>query len=175
MLHEAHTQTNESLNMRAAELAPKFKNYSRTTSLNFRINIVIGHHNMGFTAFYTELFRNLGISLDSCLADWLQSRDARRSKRIVLHASAKYKRERKFKWKAKSQREVLLERARDAKTGTYKSGTAMEGKKDNPKRSRKRKAMNPCACGGAQKHFYRNSKHCLLPKVTKKVTTTNNT
>ena len=31
MLHEAHTQTNESLNMRAAELAPKFKNYSRTT------------------------------------------------------------------------------------------------------------------------------------------------
>ena len=47
MNHPCTTQANESLNMRAAEVAPKFKNYSRTKSLNLRVDFVVGRHNTG--------------------------------------------------------------------------------------------------------------------------------
>lgn len=61
MLHKLHTQANKSPKMHAAELAPKFKKYSCTTSLNFRMNLVIGHHNLRFHKFHTPLLANLEI------------------------------------------------------------------------------------------------------------------
>ena len=64
MMHPYTTQGNESLNMRGTELAPKFKNYSRMKSLDYRVQMVIGHHNIGMFEFYTRVFKDMGIKLN---------------------------------------------------------------------------------------------------------------
>ena len=75
MLHFFTTQGNESLNMRLAELAPKYKNYSRTTSLDHRQQMVIGHHNVGMYLYYMEVFKHLTIQFTEHLASYLRQRD----------------------------------------------------------------------------------------------------
>ena len=68
MMHPFTTQGNESLNMRIAELAPKFKNYSRTKTLDYRVQMVIGHHNTSMYEFYSRIFKILDIELSENLA-----------------------------------------------------------------------------------------------------------
>ena len=63
MLHRFTTQGNESLNMRGPELAPKYKNYSRTKSLDYRVQMVIGHHSVGMNTLYSPVFIELDVPL----------------------------------------------------------------------------------------------------------------
>ena len=83
MQHKLTTQPNESLNMRAAELAPKYKNYSRTYSLDYRITMVVGHHNVDHSSFYASVFCDLDISLEKPLENWLEMKDDERGRRKV--------------------------------------------------------------------------------------------
>ena len=61
MRHTRNTQTNEMINMRMNEVAPKWKNFSRTNSLRYRLQHVIGTHNSGYNFFYTDLNADLQI------------------------------------------------------------------------------------------------------------------
>jgi hypothetical protein len=54
--HPFDTQTNEALNQAIAKVAPKSVCYSSTTSLNARIALVIGVHNLGHLPFFSILF-----------------------------------------------------------------------------------------------------------------------
>ena len=56
--------------MRAAEVTPKYKNYSQTKSLDYRIAHVVGVHNLGSCKFYAKFFDSLRIPFDSAIDDW---------------------------------------------------------------------------------------------------------
>ena len=164
MLYLSTTQANESLNMRAAELAPKYKNYSRTISLNLRINIVVGRHNSGSHNFFSNGMDRLGIKIDRDLDAWFRHCDRRKCQKKVHDSSKVYKSQRRFKWKAKLSNEIFLERTRGVKVGTYKSGVVMVA----PTERKKRKPRNPCNCGGPKTHFNSNSQYCRKMKKPKK-------
>ena len=67
--------------MRVAELAPKFKNYSRTKSLDYRVQMVIGHHNTTMYDFYTRIFEILDINMSENLALFLKKKDRGKMKK----------------------------------------------------------------------------------------------
>ena len=75
MRHPFHTNGKESLNMRNAEVAPKHKNFSRTPSLNWRIQNVIGVHNIGYSNFYEKVMRTLEIKHSNVMASWWKKKD----------------------------------------------------------------------------------------------------
>ena len=81
MLHPYTTQLNKSLNMRAAELAPKYKNYSRTENLDYGISIVVGIHNIGSHKFYQMVFKKLGIEYDGTIEGWLLQKYSHKMKK----------------------------------------------------------------------------------------------
>ena len=165
MMQPFTTQGNESLNMRGAELAPKFKNYSRTKSLDYRVQMVIGHHNIGMFEFYTRVFKELGITVNKNLAEYLRNRESRKNWKKGYDANPKSKRRRKFKHEAKDKEELLRLAAQGPKVGTYQSGVAMKQNQGNDKKTpRKRKKASPCTCGGEKQHFYRSSQFCLFRK-----------
>ena len=169
MLHPFTTQLNESLNMRAAETAPKCKNYSRTASLDYRISIVVGVHNIGSHDFFQRVFQDLGIEYDDAIASWFLGKDSTKMKKKMRDTTPHAKRRRKHRYLAKERDELLLERTKDVKMGTYGSGIGLaEGNenvhaKDADVSLRKR---GYCTCGGSKKHKNRNSKYCMTNKKT---------
>ena len=90
-------------------------------------------------------------------------------KKKVRDTAPHSKRRRKHRYKAKERDELFLERTRDVKMGTYRSGISLvEGNeggrtKDADVSARKR---GYCNCGGATKHKNRNSKHCMTNEKT---------
>ena len=126
MIHQFTTQPNESLNMRAAQVAPKAINYSRTESLTYRIAIVICHHNLGHFAFYTDCFDDLAIEMDEPLMNWLKSHDEEKMKKKKRDESQEGKRKRAYKYEAKAKDELYKEATKPIKMGTYKSGVVLE-------------------------------------------------
>ena len=74
IMHHFTTQANESLNMRLAELAPKFKNYSRTKTLDYLQQMVIAHHNVEMHQYYSNVFEHLKIPFTNHLASYLKRR-----------------------------------------------------------------------------------------------------
>ena len=98
MLHFFTTQGNESLNMRLVELAPKYKNYSRTKSLDYRQQMVIGHHNVGWHRYYAEVFIHVAINLSAHLALYLHRLDTRKKKKKEYDRDPKNKARRKWKF-----------------------------------------------------------------------------
>ena len=155
MIHPFTTQLNKSLNMRAAETAPKCKNYSRTESLDCRISIVVGIHNIGSHDFFQRVFQDLGIEYDDAIASWFLEKDSKKTRKKIRDTTPHSKRRRKHWYLVKERDELLLERTRDVKTGTYGSGIGLaEGKegahaKDADGSLRKR---GYCTCGGSKKH-----------------------
>ena len=122
MLHPHSTQCNESLNMRLCELAPKHKNYSRTKSLDYRVDMVAGHHNVGHHSFYTQVFETLSLNVDSNLSSFLKAKDAKRRRKKEHDVKPESKRHRRYRWQAKDQAQLLKLETADAKMGTYESG-----------------------------------------------------
>ena len=155
--------------MRAAEVAPKFKNYSRTSSLDYRINIVVGIHNMGSEAFYRLVFNELGIDFDNAIEMWFAQQDSLKRKKKIRDETPKNKRRRKHRWMAKEREELYLERTRDVKMWTYGSGIGIadgeeEGKTVGKDSARKERAY--CTCSDSTKHKNRNSQYCMFNQKT---------
>ena len=160
MRHEYNTQTNESLNMRNAEFAPKSINFSRTDSLKFRIQNVIGIHNVGYHSFYTQILKELHIPKTTVLNKWLLDKDISKQQSTKRNNTKSNKRKRQWKRNDKTKEELYLERTRGPKDGTYGRCIGIGG-------SRKRKKSAPrmnCQCGGKIPHKNKNSKNCLFPK-----------
>ena len=87
--------------MRAAEVAPKFKNYSRTASLDYRISMVVGVHNFGSHKFYKMVFEELGIHFDGAIECWFLQKDSNKMKKKVHDQTPQSKRQRKHRFQAK--------------------------------------------------------------------------
>ena len=78
-LHLFDTQVNESLHHVVSKYAPKHKNYSTTMSLSHRIAIVIGIHNIGHFAFWSSVFRKLGLHMSKDLINNLHFLDKQKN------------------------------------------------------------------------------------------------
>ena len=168
MLHPFTTQGNESLNMRGAELAPKYKNYCRTKSLDYRVHMVIGHHNISMYAFYSQVFKELDIPLSLNLALFLKRRHHIKLWKKGYDENPENKKCRRWKYEAKDREELLKLASQGPKAGTYKTGFTMKEKEGcKVETPRKRKKLNPCSCGGTKVHFHRNSQFCLFPNNEK--------
>ena len=89
--------------MRAAEVAPRYKNYSRTKSLNLRVAFVVGRHNSGHHYFFSNAPGKLGLAVNSGLDKWIENIDARKCAKKINDTSRKYKKFRKHKWKVKEK------------------------------------------------------------------------
>ena len=126
ILHRFTTQGNESLNMRGGELAPKYKNYSCTKSLDYRVRMVIGHHNVGMYAFYSHVFIELDIPLSLNLASFLQRRNEVKLWKKFYDETPLNKKRRRWKHEAKDNDELLKLATQDLKAGTYQTGVAMK-------------------------------------------------
>ncbi len=79
--HPHDTQTNEALNQANAVVAPKSVCYSGTISLYNRIALVIGIHNMGHYYFFVALFREIGVSMTTGLAKFLNAKQEKKNKK----------------------------------------------------------------------------------------------
>ena len=165
MRHPFDTNGNESLNMRNAEVAPKHKNFSRTPSLKWRIQNVIGVHNSGYEKFYEDVFQKLQLHSTDVTKVWLLNKDKTRAYQNMLRKKPVNKRKRIHKRNHKSNEELLLERTKNPKIGTYGAGIGVHG---SPIKKRKVTVRGYCDCGGVQKHKNKNSKHCLLPRNSEK-------
>ena len=154
MMHRHTTQGNESLNMRGAELAPKFKNYSRTKSLDYRVQMVIGHHNIGMSEFYTRVFKELDIKLNANLAEFLHDRETKKNWKKGYDADPKSKKRRKFKHEAKDKDELLRLAAQGPKVGTYQSGVAMKRNQGNEKKMPKKRKKRLHALVGVKNNIF---------------------
>ena len=78
MRHPYHTNINESLNMRIADICPKNKNFSRSGSLVWRKMNVVGVHNLGPKIFYKRVLAYLQIDSSIVLVLWLDKKEKRR-------------------------------------------------------------------------------------------------
>jgi hypothetical protein len=109
--HPFDTQTNESLNESIARLAPKSVCYSGTNSLNSRIAIVIGIHNLGYHDFFSKVLQGVTVPLSSSthLSLYLQSKDKRKEWKRNYDRKLSVKLSRS-KQQRKSRQEIFLER-----------------------------------------------------------------
>ena len=160
MRHNFNTQTNESLNMRAAEFAPKHKNFSRSSSLKYRIQNVIGTHNSGYLKFYIKLLEKMNIPVNIIIYEWLKTKDGSKQKAKEASNKQSNKRKRAWKRKAKSKEELFIEQTRGPKDGTYGRCIGMEV--GNPSKKQKSSARKNCVCGAKVAHKNKSSKHCLF-------------
>jgi len=76
--HPSDMQTNEALNQAIANSAPKSVCYSSSTSLNTRVVLVIGTHNMGHLPFFTTYFESLGLDIGPSLAEFLERKQSKK-------------------------------------------------------------------------------------------------
>ena len=100
MLHTFTLQPNESLNMRAAELAPEYKNYSRSISLTLRISLISAHQNCGFKKFYFSLFSGLGMHVHENVKEWLALCKNRKQRKKELDSNPTHEMVHKYQSKS---------------------------------------------------------------------------
>ena len=141
------------------------KNFSRTNSLRYRLQHVIGTHNSGYNFFYTDLNADLQIVTSDTQMNWLQVRDAEKTKKCIRDKSVSHKRRRKFKAQSKIAAELYEERTADIKTGNYGHGIGTQ--KPKKTKGKNRREQKPCDCGGTDVHYRSSSKYCLRNKKYK--------
>jgi hypothetical protein len=76
--HPFVTQTNEALNQSIAYSVPKSVCYSSTTSLNTRVALVIGIHNLGHLRFFPTYFQLVGLELGGSLTRFLARKESKK-------------------------------------------------------------------------------------------------
>ena len=96
--------------------------------------MVIGHHNIGMSEFYTRVLKELDIKLNANLAEFLHDRETKKNWKKGYDADPKSKKRRKFKHEAKDKDELLHLAAQGPKVGTYQSGVTMKQNQGNEKK-----------------------------------------
>ena len=168
------------LNMENRRVAPKENFFSKSASLDYRLQHVIGTFNEGWLEYYSCVCNALNIIFGESLSAYLEHKDSTRLYQSAKKSTLQYKRVRTYKWKAKV-REALFREAVDK--NAYASGVGFENYKPEPdptakniKRKeistdtvstmdaegkKRRKPRVPCNCGGSVQHYNKNSKHCM--------------
>ena len=127
-MHSYSTQKNEALNQSIARVAPKFKHFGATLTLNTRISLVIAITNEGYATFYLQLLPqlvNLTIDNNRIVQSGIQQIEKMRQKNLNRKASKEFKRARKHKIQAKISSQVYEERTSQRKKyGTYGTNQA---------------------------------------------------
>jgi len=139
--HNFSTQKNESLNHSVATLAPKGKDYSKSSSLKTRVMLVAGAQIVGHYTLWKRIFTRFQIVMDDNLARHLQKKDANKEERQIVQKMKEYKVSRSTNRYAKFA-EAHRSQLEDTKTGAqYESGVAVKNAKktlkDLPKRNPK--------------------------------------
>jgi hypothetical protein len=161
--HPFDTQTNEALNQAIAKVAPKSVCYSSTTSLNARIALVIGVHNLGHLPFFSILFDKIGVEMGNNLSLFLKRKQTKKEakQQYQKQGSTKIKRSQQ---QQKTRQQIFLERT----NASYGSGIGLTA---GITKKRKRGAMkemnnkkdNTCKCGSTT-HKRTTHKDCTLNK-----------
>jgi hypothetical protein len=76
LMHNMHTQKNESLNRVAMRYAPKQFCFARTKALTYRLHLAVGIDSVGHYSFYDRLFELVGIEMSKITSDVLSAMDA---------------------------------------------------------------------------------------------------
>ena len=161
--HEFSTQKNESLNHSVATLAPKGKDYSKSSSLKTRVMLTAGAQIKGHYLLWQQLFRKFLVPMDENLIRHLQVKDQFKWKRQLQQKTKEYKacrssnRYSKFAEAHRSQLE-------DAKTGAqYESGIAVKNAKktlkDAPKRNPPGTLLSEWKCKFNNENYCINKGH----------------
>lgn len=125
--HPFDAQTNEALNPAIMNVTPKSVCYSSTTSLNSRIALVIGIHNMGHLPFFMAYFHAVGVDMGPTSKSFSSKEHSRKlqKRNYQKKISTKVKRS---KQQQKQREEVFQERT-DKSYGTRIGLTAGISKK----------------------------------------------
>ena len=89
LMHPWSTQLNEALNNSISSYAPKTKMFCRTMSLRTRIVIAAVVQGLGYLAFWTRVFQELGITMDHAFASSLTARDRKNNRKREYQKSKK--------------------------------------------------------------------------------------
>jgi hypothetical protein len=155
--HPFVTQTNEALNQ--ANSAPKSVYYSSSTSLNTRVALVIGTHNIGHLPFFTTYFESLGLDVGPSLAQFLEQKQSKKEakRKYQWLPSTKMKRSQQ---QQKNREEVYKERI----DTSYDAGVGLMAGIQKKRRVEKDKGNSTeerCKCG-SNSHRQTTHQNCLL-------------
>ena len=162
--HPHDTQTNEALNQAIANVAPKSVCYSGTNSLNSRIGIIIGVHNMGLYSFFGYLFNAVGMKMTEVLSDFLKRKQHKKERKKSYQEQFNVK-----VCRSKKQKKALQDIYNKRTDVSY--GHAVGLPVNNNKRKRKERivesSLDPkqkkCKCGSTE-HSRITHKYCPLNK-----------
>jgi len=169
--HPHDTQTNEALNQAIANVAPKSVCYSGTISLNSRIGLIIGIHNMGLHSFFDGLFTTVGMSMTNVLGSFLKWKELEKERKKTYQQRFDVKIRR-----SKSQKKALQDIYKERTDVSY--GHAVGLPMNNNKRQRKAsrvessiddKQAKKCKCGSTE-HLRVTHKNCPMNKKKNKNT-----
>ena len=73
--HEFETQVNEGMNTCVAKYAPKGRHYSKSISLEARVKVASGIYNAGYHFFWTEVMKELDVSVETSVYEFLLTKD----------------------------------------------------------------------------------------------------
>jgi len=143
LAHRWSTQLNEAMNNSVQAYAPKTKNFSGTISLRTRVGIAAGILALGYEAFWTLVFRELKVEMDTDFRSTLQARDKKKAGKRASQKSIKGKVRRRQTFMSKFH-EAHKEQMNDAKTGkTYGAGVAVKAAKKTAKDKHTAAERNP--------------------------------
>ena len=136
MLHHPYdTQKNEALNNSVASYAPKSRTYSLTNSLLCRVSIVAGIQIQGYEVFWSAVFSEFGVDLDSNLRRSLKARDRKRKGRTIKYETIEGK---KARGRLKNEKYAVARKNffEELRTGmAYESGIALKAARKSVKDS----------------------------------------
>ena len=161
------TELNESIHMRITKLAPKWKCFSRSRSLDYRISHVTSIHNLGIHEFLRRVLRNLNVPATKVLLRWTAKKQVSQDNKKKWDKNPDNKRKRAHKQKEKVKEQIYEERAIDIKYGTYELGVSCtpEQPASNTKLKHKRKQ---CPCGAGEDHYTSSYSLCCQNKNNQK-------
>lgn len=134
--HPFQINGNESLNMRNAEVAPKHKIFSRSPSLKFHIQNLIGLHNWGYNCLDIKVLEELRIKESIVLRRWLQQKERTKELNKIGKELPINKKKQTLQRLNKSQNKLYLECTKDPKVGSY--GPSIGVHKSKPRKKKKK-------------------------------------
>ena len=129
ILHSWSTQLNEALNNSVQAYVSKIKNFSGTISLKTRVGIAAGVMAVGYHQFWTRVFSELDLEMDTKFTSSLLSRDKKKESKRKKQKSKEGKVVQRTTYLAKFD-QAHKEQMNNSKTGKiYCSGVALSAAK----------------------------------------------
>ena len=161
ILHGHNTQLNEGLNTSVSMMAPKYKNFSRSSELATRVAMTVGCHNVGKYAFVKRVIDRMDFVIEpKAFLELLRCEDDNKFQRRERQASIPFKQNR-IRKRVKKSLDDRIKGIQAVKRGT----TYGDNHVPNTRRSKTTKtstcAYHKYGCGNDRiLHKTINSRHC---------------